>query len=315
MLIQPGEPLRGTGSDSPHAVQKQNMFACLDEIGGRELLRAQETKRPAGTRAGVPPHVWMYWHDGWDNAPEVAKLCLKSWRQQNGLWDVHAVDAAQLATLLPEPLEYHGRSRLAGFSDRVRLKLLRRYGGIWADATLFCALPADSWVHLLAAPSLFFAFAFPAEDRTLASWFLAAAQNCRILALWDTIVSAYFAHLEAERRWVHSYFFVHYALEYVVNADPEAAALWAAMPKIPVGAASTGRLASMAQLKAAEDSGGSLSAAQMETVAVLLRQFPLHKLTWKGQMQKGSGRARHLLTALEAHLASENRETSGELRT
>jgi hypothetical protein len=54
------------------------------------------------------------------------------------------------------------------------MELLRRHGGVWADATCYCLQPLAEWLPSKLAPAGFFAFDRPAPDRMLASWFLAA---------------------------------------------------------------------------------------------------------------------------------------------
>ena len=36
--------------------------------------------------------IWIYWHQGWGNAPEIIKICKKSWIKKNPEWDVRALD-------------------------------------------------------------------------------------------------------------------------------------------------------------------------------------------------------------------------------
>ncbi len=90
------------------------------------------------------------------------------------------------------------------FSNLVRLALLRRYGGIWADATTYCLMPLDAWVHDAAA-SGFFGFANPGPDRMLSSWFMAAQKDQLLLAIWQHYCVAYWQARE-ER---HTYFWFH----------------------------------------------------------------------------------------------------------
>lgn len=58
-------------------------------------------------------------------------------------------------------------------SDLIRLQLLDRFGGVWADATTYCRKPLDEWIDD-ACRSGFFAYHRPASDRVISNWFLAA---------------------------------------------------------------------------------------------------------------------------------------------
>jgi hypothetical protein len=70
----------------------------------------------------------------------------------------------------------------ASLSDVIRLLLLHEYGGVWADATLYCNSPLDHWLNPFLG-SGFFAFANPGPDRRLAAWFIASAENNDLCAM------------------------------------------------------------------------------------------------------------------------------------
>ncbi len=79
---------------------------------------------------------------------------------------------------------------LATRSDVIRIHLLRKYGGVWADATLWCARSLDDWIDsVVTEPSCFFAYEKPGPPcRPISSWFLAAGEDSRIIDLWQSAV-------------------------------------------------------------------------------------------------------------------------------
>jgi hypothetical protein len=134
----------------------------------------------------------MLWLQGFDDAPPVPRACIESWRACNPGWDVTALSADTLADWV-SPILLGPRARNLTpqqLSDLVRLDLLARYGGVWADATCYCIRPLDEWLPACAA-SGFFAFARPRRDRLLSNWFLASEAGglfpCR---MWEKF-SAY----------------------------------------------------------------------------------------------------------------------------
>jgi hypothetical protein len=64
----------------------------------------------------------------------------------------------------------------AGKSDLIRVMLLAKFGGIWADATTFCLKPLSDWLHDEVRTNGFFCFRqlVEAKDREMISWFLAS---------------------------------------------------------------------------------------------------------------------------------------------
>ena len=290
-------------SSIDRAAQKQRLFAYLDdvvnapaewaEVGIHEQLPELYSIKPVR----IPPNIFLYWHDGWDKAPELAKLCLKSWQLSNPTYNVYALDYTSLGTALREPPSHKANSKLAGFSDRVRVKILQETGGVWADATLFCSKPLDSWLHLMVPVSQFFALASPAPDRIISSWFLASTTSSPIVDMWERIVSRYFLKLEEEKRWVHSYFFLHYILEYLCQRHPYSKELWDAMPKVPVQAAATRRLSSLARLTKMDDASKQLpmTANELDAARSALKTIVMHKLTWKAAMREKSAASEQMM--------------------
>lgn len=186
---------------------------------------------PCENRQGHPPRViWMLWLQGWDQAPSVAKASLASWTAQNPGWRIHALDRSGLARFLPanvlDPI-LSAPIPPEALSDRIRLELLHRYGGVWADATTLCARPLDDWLAD-AMPHGFFAFDRPGPDRMLASWFLAAEKGSLIIARWREAALRYWQG-RTERS---DYFWLHQLFAAMYGTDEGARSLWDATPKI-----------------------------------------------------------------------------------
>jgi len=68
-------------------------------------------------------------------------------------------------------------------SDIIRILLLKKYGGVWIDSTVFCNNPLESRLpDYLTNP--FFAFSKPGPDRLIATWFIAAHNDSYIIDQW-----------------------------------------------------------------------------------------------------------------------------------
>ena len=132
----------------------------------------------------VPRRLWMYWHQGWDEAPTIVRKCAESWLLRNPSWHARLLSAQNLASVIKLP-SYASESNLPlpALSDVIRIHLLARHGGVWADATTWCARPMEEWIDFVTT-SGFFAYARPALDRKLSSWFLAALPGHYIVKRW-----------------------------------------------------------------------------------------------------------------------------------
>ena len=120
--------------------------------------------------------VWMYWGQGWDNAPHLVKRCRQSWETLNQGYQIIALDSHSVNEYLDIPSSI-GVDRsdisIATVSDFIRIGLLAKHGGVWVDATAMCAEPLDDWLPEYFS-SGFFAFRNPGKDRLFSSWFLVA---------------------------------------------------------------------------------------------------------------------------------------------
>jgi len=121
-------------------------------------LDAEIRDRPPSTT--VPRVVWTYW-DTWPDAPAVVKHCVASWVLMNPTWKVRLVTDETVLTYLPSGWtreKWNNVTVGAHKGDVLRIVLLARRGGVWADATLFCLLPLDAWIFAAVGSNDFFAF-------------------------------------------------------------------------------------------------------------------------------------------------------------
>lgn len=130
----------------------------------------------------LPRRVWLYWHQGYSQAPDVVKVCYQSWVSLNPGWEITFLDADSVKAVLPdvEITKLSDNISLNYISDLIRLSLLNRFGGVWADATVYCSKPLDLWVKEV-SHSGFFCFRNPGRDRFLSTWFLVANKETPII--------------------------------------------------------------------------------------------------------------------------------------
>jgi len=267
--------------------------------------------------------IWTYWHHGWHNAPGLCSLCLKSWRHHNPGWRIEALDAESIRDHIR--LDAVDMDRVDITMQKrslfVRLELLRRYGGVWADATLYCWQPLDSWLpqHLSKG---YFAFRDPGPDRLASNWFLASAPECPLLVKHsDAFVALFRDHFFANQQnastqdlikqlhkyfsqdargtlfWTsdfaiehlraYPYFIFHYLFNRLVLTDPEFNALWAATRSLSAEPSHF--------LQAMAGSPASKALARIEA-----EPAPIHKLDWR--LDTAHGYWKDVLAALAARL-------------
>lgn len=174
--------------------------------------------------------IWTCWFQGRNQAPDLVQRCLSSWERNNPEWSFrcldahtagHYVDISDYVDLVRQTIT------AASLSDILRIALLHEYGGVWVDATTYCNQPIGEWLPL-AMGSGFFAFANPAPDRLLASWFLAATPQNELVAKWAKRTCEYWRG----RNDTSDYFWFHHQFGELCSVDAEARAAWQRVPKV-----------------------------------------------------------------------------------
>lgn len=166
---------------------------------------------------------------------------------------------------IPIPAHKWRQLTLAHQSDVIRTQLLVRYGGVWADPTVYFSQPLDHWLPERMDAGVFL-FHRPGRDRAVANWFIAAEpQNLLLKRQYDRLCKywanndfenfnkpmralARFAtrvlnrNLELPRLWLrqpvirlikaYPYMVYHYMIHDLVRSDAQLRAVWDQMPKL-----------------------------------------------------------------------------------
>ncbi len=162
------------------------------------LATMQETIRWAerdSTSLDVPKNLWIFWDQGFTQAPDVVRLGLRSWQIMNPDYTITCLDADSAQ----EFADFNSIFKLLSIdigpahrSDFIRTYLLARYGGVWVDSTTFCWKALNDWLSAYTRNSGFFVFSQPEtrRDRQIKNWFIACSPgNPIICSLFEKLVS------------------------------------------------------------------------------------------------------------------------------
>jgi hypothetical protein len=186
------------------------------------------TAAPEGATSPIARHVFMLWQQGWDAAPPLVQACARSWRERNPGWTIHMLDDASFEAFAPTWRQFRPpASGRPARSNIQRLSFLRAHGGVWADATLFCARPLDEWLPA-AAPAGLFMFDHPRPYRDIDLWFIATESESPVIAAWHEMVRLYWDSF----RHAHHYYWMEYLFELLQARQPVVAATWRQVPKL-----------------------------------------------------------------------------------
>ncbi|WP_209507428.1 MULTISPECIES: capsular polysaccharide synthesis protein [unclassified Ruegeria] len=185
---------------------------AINKVAGRPEHFSRSAPR------NIPKNIWIYWDRGEENAPEIVRHCIASWRDRNPGWEVRVLDNNTVAEVTDLP---HDPEKLSvqSYADLLRLRLLRKHGGVWADATTYCLSPLDQWLPPVAQRG-FFAFTWTRNDRwfiwpgirrSLTNWFLAAEPEGALISHWE---KASFKYWEGRTK-PHNYYWPHILVDYL----------------------------------------------------------------------------------------------------
>lgn len=158
---------------------------------------------------GVGECIWIYWRQGFDQAPAIVKRCAESVQRHCNipvilLSEENVQDYVRMPQYIKEKLE-KGTISAAVYSDLLRMSLLEHYGGTWIDATVFLTGPLPDYItqsRLFAYQDSFGLIENPAR---YANWLLHAQKGNRLIRRTRNILFAYWGKKDHAPEYLFSY--------------------------------------------------------------------------------------------------------------
>ena len=153
--------------------------------------------------AGIPKTIWLYWNSPIDKAPDVVKVSIKTWKEMNPTYDVIILTDDNIEEHLGFDFNsvFHIATVNLGYAmkaDILRLYLLSKYGGVWADSTSFCIQALDQWLPECASTNGLFTFRHMTnQTRPIEAWFIASEKGHFII---KDVLAFFLDHLFKDRK-------------------------------------------------------------------------------------------------------------------
>ena len=111
-------------------------------------LLDQYQKQNVQTMPAETTPIWVMW---WDGAmPEVIELCHRSKKTAAGIHPIILITKKNVRKYISFPDNIwkqfeDGKLRIQHLADMIRVQLIRKYGGLWLDASVYCngVIPED----------------------------------------------------------------------------------------------------------------------------------------------------------------------------
>ena len=174
---------------------------------------------------------WIYWHQGFENAPEIVKACRRSVEKNLKGYKIILLDKSnlfdhiELPDFIMQKFE-KGIIPLTQFSDILRTYLLYAYGGLWLDSTIFLTSDIPQEIknadYFMFKTTVAIKYYLPCQ-----SWFIAAKEaknpfiykmlNCQ-LKFWHT------------SNKLKDYFYYFVIIKILIEDDKAFAKSWDSIP-------------------------------------------------------------------------------------
>ena len=168
----------------------------------------------------IPKIIWLWWEQGWNNAPFICSYTVKSFTQLNPEFKINLVSRDNINDFIDAEYNWLFNCEGAAFrADIIRLLLLQKYGGIYSDAATFCCINILTFINEINFDE-FWGFDIKSfnqknDKRTLSSWFYISLPNTYII---NTFTNAFLKSAK-ENPIKHHYFLHHHILTDLIEND------------------------------------------------------------------------------------------------
>jgi hypothetical protein len=183
---------------------------------------------------GINKTIWMLWFQGWQEAPWLVKRAAQSWMIHNPGWDIKFLSFENITDYVRDEKLNRSDITLQAKSDIIRLNLLQKYGGVWADATLLCMQPLDNWIGKLIIPSGFWMHHGNGTGMSIlegpCSWFMVSRKDSVISRKWKEACNQFWDGIKIGTNI--NYFWMDELFKELLLRDPEFGSYWNRVPYV-----------------------------------------------------------------------------------
>ncbi|WP_194090105.1 capsular polysaccharide synthesis protein [Vibrio hibernica] len=170
-----------------HSFHSEVQKNKLAENANQSINKLLEPTKILRNNNNIPKIIWIFWDSGFDNAPDVVHKSVYSWKEMNPDYEVKLLSNDNLDKYLD--FDFNCMFYLSSIhclpaikSDILRLYLLSKYGGVWADATTFCLQPLSFWLKEASSYCGLFTFRHKYNNtRPIEVWFIASSKASPII--------------------------------------------------------------------------------------------------------------------------------------
>jgi len=171
--------------------------------------------------------MYFFWHEDVEKAPIIVQKCLESWKYYNPTWNIVIMDLTNYSNYID--VIHMDNIEITKFTDVLRLFLLERNGGLWADATCFCNCPLDDWLPNHISQGFFVFDNLTRLGKKSSNWLMYSEPNHYMIRMWKNAMLR--TYKENPVRFHETYFMMHNLFDELCETNRIFAEIFENIPK------------------------------------------------------------------------------------
>jgi len=172
--------------------------------------------------------IWILSLNGWKNMDWCRKKVVESWKKLNSEWDVILLDENNYKKYVNVECLNDSKKKISNQSKEniIKLNILAKHGGIWADNNVLCMMPVDNWIYEALEPTGFWMYHQDNFGSGIAPWFIVTIRQSYIIELWKKSCDSYWNinDIVFNENWVNDIFYN------LCKFDPKFSLIWKETP-------------------------------------------------------------------------------------
>lgn len=140
----------------------------------------------------IPKIIWVYWDS--TTRPSVVDYCIKKMYKLNPTWKINVLNKNNIKQYIDfDIFRLKHATTPMRISDLIRLEILKKFGGVWCDASIILTKSLD-WLHKIQDKEgcnfigyYIDSFTTNNDFPVIENWFIACTKNNKFIEKWREI--------------------------------------------------------------------------------------------------------------------------------
>lgn len=152
----------------------------------KKMVTIGNTYSDFNAHKSIPKIIWLYWESQESN--ELVDFCVYNLKKTLPEFEIKFLDSSNVKEYINIPKEITSKNlKKAVYADYIRLSLLKKFGGVWLDASIILIENLDWILNELKTET----FLFYSDDCSISkkkpiveNWFIISSENNQFISDW-----------------------------------------------------------------------------------------------------------------------------------